>query len=396
MPGMSKPMVLFDDFIRTEDRAKRESEPLFEYYNILAGSGGAALRSLLQGWFDRLPEPARMTLGPRFRNADDISFQSAFFELYLHELARCMGYEVEHEPNIHDTSSHPDFLVKRGGEPKFYLEATLAAPSAKEQANEKRAAVVYNTLDQMTSPNFFLHIRVEGAPTTPPAGARLRADLEEWLATLDPDEVAKAFEDSGLDGLPVREWAHDDWKLTFVPVPRSPEHRGKPGVRPLGSRTWSGWNQSQRGIRKAVVSKAAKYGNPQHPLVIAVNVLDESAHESDVMEALFGDECLRSYVGTDGRPIGEVVSDQKANGAWRGPSGPQHRCVSAVLIAYHLDPWRIAEPPVLIHHPWAYRPLYPRLWTLGQKVPQFSFRWFEGRGAGEVLQLPKPWPPEDD
>ena len=198
---------LFDDDIaRVQHRTKHESEPLFAYYNTSARSSVNALRRLLEQWFNPYPEEAKTDLRERFRSPIDVQHQAAFFELYVHRLVSCMGYELKPHPDIPGTSSHPDFLVGKDGTAVLYLEITIAAPSAEEQGQEKRAAVVYDTLNGLDSPNFFLHIRVRGAPKTPPAGARLRDDLYKWLATLNPDELAKQLKEFGLDGLPTLEW----------------------------------------------------------------------------------------------------------------------------------------------------------------------------------------------
>jgi hypothetical protein len=391
---------LFDDDIaRVQHRPKYEAEPLYAYYNTSARPSVTALRGLLEQWFAQYPDEARTDLRERFRSPIDVQHQAAFFELYVHRLVSCMGYGLMPHPDVPDNSSRPDFLVCKCGTPVFYLEITIAASSAPEQGQEKRAAVVYDTLNGVDSPNFFLHVDVRGAPNTPPAGARLREDLHRWLATLDPDELANQLSESGLDGLPTFEWQHDGWILAFSPIPKAPEHRGKAGVRPLGSRVSGGWSRSHESVRKAISSKGKKYTNVDLPLVIAVNVLDDSTDDFDVMNALLGEECITFPVYVDGRP-GEPHETRKRNGAWTGPRDPQGRKVSAVVVAYHLNPWRMAdESPRLIHHPWARRPVAPELWPLEQWVPDARAGRYDtrrGKAAAELLGLPNPWPPDQD
>jgi len=391
---------LFDDDIaRVQHRTKHEAEPLFAYYNTSARPSVSALRGLLEQWFDQYPEEAKTDLRERFRSPIDVQHQAAFFELYVHRLVSCMGYELKPHPDIPGSSSHPDFLVCKGGTAVLYLEITIAASSAEEQAQEKRAAVVYDTLNGLDSPNFFLHIDVRGAPKTPPAGARLREDLHKWLAPLDPDVIARRLSEFGLDGLPTLEWQHDGWSLTFSPIPKAPENRGKTGLRPLGSRVSGGWSRSHKPLRVAVNSKTKKYTNVELPLVIAVNVLDESADDFDVMNALLGEECITFAVYADGRSV-EPHETRKCNGAWTGPRDPQGRDVSAVMVAYHLNPWRMAEEsPRLIHHPWARRPLAPGFWPLDRWVPDTRagrYHTLSGKAAVDLLGLPNLWPPDND
>lgn len=388
-------MRLFDDVERSESRPKFEAEPLFAYYNSSARRCVTALRDLLESWFSNFPTQGRKALCSRFRSPDDLSFQGAFFELYLHELLRSMGYTVEYETPIEESGAHPDFLARLGGTPVFYLEATLAAVSQGEQSEAKRAAVVYDTLNEMDSHGFFLLVEIEGAPATPPKGARLRADLERWLATLDPDIIEADRERDGFDSLPSREWAHDGWRLLFSALPKPAERRDQRGIRPIGATVGPGkFIDSHSAIRSAVKKKAGKYGKLETPLVVAVNALDESASERDVLDALLGEECVTFSVYPGGQP-GDLRETRKRDGAWVGPHGPENRRVSAVLIAYHLNAWRLTETPLLIHNPWAYNLLHPKLWSLPQKVPTFRFDAFNGRDATTMLRLPLPWPPED-
>jgi hypothetical protein len=389
---------VFDDMARTEARPKRDAEPLFGYYNSSARACIARVRALLESWFDLFPTQGRRDLRARLRSADDLSFQSALFELYLHQLVLGMGYRAELHPEVPGSRNHPDFLVKDDDAPLFYLEGTLAASSRDEQAAANRAAVVYNTLNEMDAPNFFLSVDVHGAPASSPPGARLRHDLEKWLAGLDPDEAGRSYRETGFDALPTFSWSHDGWRLDFQPIPKSLGCRGRPGVRPIGARTWSGWVESHPAIRRAVITKSGKYKNLQLPLVAAVDVRDESADEIDVMNALVGEECWTIIHSRDGTHS-EPQEARKPNGAWLGPNGPQHRRVSAVLIAHHLNPWRIGEPPLLVHHPWAFQPLDPELWPLRQWVPDNAVGRYQtrpGRTPTDLLGLPHPWPPERD
>ena len=45
--------------------------------------------------------------------------------------------------------------------------------------------LVYDALNNLESPDFYLGLRVDGASETPPPGAKLRGVLARWLATLE-------------------------------------------------------------------------------------------------------------------------------------------------------------------------------------------------------------------
>lgn len=393
-------MPLFDDTDRTEQRSKRENESLFGYYNSSARRCVAALRDLLESWFQGYPETAKPDLQARFRSPIAAQHQGAFFELYLHELLSSMGFALTVHPDLENTApTHPDFVLSRDGQEQFYLEATSVLPSEYEVAKERMIAEVYDTLNKMRSPNFFVAIRVQGTPTTAPRGRELRDKLERWLATLNPDELGRKLETEGFDGLPSFEWTHEGLNLSFLPIAKSPGLRGKPGVRPIGSTMPEArMIDSHSPIRNAISTKATKYGELSLPYVVAVNVMDMFAHDIDIMAALFGRECITAYRGPNGETIEKL--GRQPNGAWLGPRGPQSTRVSAALVATNLSPWAIGSiTPVLIHHPWASKPIAPEMWQLTQQVPNTATGHMEerlGSSASDFLALPTPWPVPDD
>jgi hypothetical protein len=394
-------MALFDDATRSDQRPARDKEPLFDYYNTSGRRSVEGIRTILETWFQRIPGSAQPELRARFRCQTDSQHQSAFFEIYLHELLCCMGFSVTPHPDLPgDVRTRPDFIVLQGAMPCFYLEATLALPSGNETAENARIAQVYDTLNAMESPNFFLAIRLRGAPATPPPGARLRGDLVRWLSGLDPDILGRTLDTVGLDGLPSYEWSHDGGDLFFFPIAKPPSLRGQQGIRPIGVKMPEmRIVNSHTAIKTAVCNKATKYGDLALPFVVAVNVSDRFrfARDLDIMNALFGEENVTDTQRPDGtidrRP------GRSRNGAWFGPQGPQNTRVSAALVSLNMDVWNMAgQSPKMIHNPWAARPLSHDLWSLPQVIPNLTGNRLESKAgltASEILGLPTPWPPID-
>jgi hypothetical protein len=123
-------MILFDDIIRSDQRPPRDNEPLFDYYNTSGRHSVEGIRTILESWFQRIPEAAKAELRARCRSHTDSQHQGAFFELYLHELLCRTGFQAILHPDVPgDVSTHPDFIVLQGDMPCFYLEATVALPS---------------------------------------------------------------------------------------------------------------------------------------------------------------------------------------------------------------------------------------------------------------------------
>lgn len=392
-------MTLFDDVTRSDRRPARENEPLFDYYNTSGRRSVDGIRTTLDTWFQRIPESAKTELRARFRSPTASQHQSAFFELYLHELLCCSGFSVTLHPNVPgDVRTHPDFLVLQNDIPCFYLEATLALPSGNETAANARIAQVYDTLNAMESPNFFLGIRLRGAPATPPHGARLRRDLTRWLSGLDPDVLRHTLEAAHWDGLPSYEWSHDGWDLSFLPIAKSPSLRGQPGVRPIGVRIPAvRLLNSHAAMKTAICNKATRYGDLDLPFVVAVNVIDIFADDDDIMNALFGEENVTGTPHPDG--IIDLTPGRNGNGAWFGPQGPQNTRVSAAFVLLNMDVWNmVSQSPKIIHNPWATCPLSHDLWPLPQLILNLTENRLESKAgltAGDVLGLPMTWPPVD-
>ncbi len=385
MPGRQ----LFDVGPRTENRLKLASESHFSFYNLSAEAHVETVRHLLENWFTRYPDEAKDELRARLRG-DDTNFHGAFFELYLHELLTRMGYQVLLHPDIEGEPKHPDFLVLREGEPLFYLEATVVGPSRQEIAAAKREAVVYDALNEVHSPDFFIGVRIEVDSKKPPPGAKLSRRIQKWLRTLDYDELQSIHQPGNLAQLPTFLWDDGDWVVRFTALPKKPDHRGEPGVLPIGN--WTGtadWVNYRARLRSSLSKKARAYRNLDRPFLLAVNVLDENITGAEFGEALLGELCI-VVPRTDDDPNDQPAELHKPNGVWRGPRGPQNRRLSAVLFARNLVVWSLHRAPILCHNPWAAHPLPPDLWPLPQQPPADQPAETD---IHNLLDLPEPWPP---
>jgi len=384
---------LFDDIARNDNRPARYAQPRFDYLNKSVRPECERIRNLLEQWFEHIPSKVQLEIRSRFRDNDDRQFASTFFELYLHELLLLSGFHIDFHPPIEGETTHPDFLVIRDGKQLFYLEATIAASSDTRAATKARENQVYDTLNRMESPNFFIGLEIYGAPDTPPQGRKIRNFLERQLASLNPDEVTEQLKRGGSRALPSWNWKHEDWRITFFPIPKSTSARAKPGVRPIGLQIPElSWHTPHIGIRNALQDKTTKYGHLDLPYVIAINVLDElDVGDDDIENAFFGEEqCTVTF--RDNRLI-EHVPGRKPNGLWYGPNGPQNKRVSAILVAVNLYPSSIAKvTPILWHNPWANYIIPRHIWSLPQSIPDFRFVRLNGKRSWELLKLCPSWP----
>ena len=376
-------------------RVKTYKESSYAYYRDSERPSMVAIRTLLEEWFAEVPASEQLDLAQRFRSSIQRQHGSALFELYLHRLILCSGFQVQFHPLVPGTPNHPDFLVLKDGNPKFYVEAIAVGNSTKEEAEVNIANVVYDALNALDSPDFYVSIHLEGAPASTPSGAKLRKDLKKWLDTLDWDDISAKYTNSESDGVPEYDWEQDGWKLTFQPIPKSPETRGTVGVRAIGMtmdntvRTL----ELDRDLKEAV-SKKDRYGNLALPFLHAIQVVDRHRIDrNDVINGLLGQATVA--LG----PNLEQIHDRRPNGAWVGKGVAVHRVVSAVCVWSTLEPWHFIDlEPFTIHNPYAINPLPDDLLPWTQEVPNQSVNTLvpkPGKSIAEVLGLAKDWLPED-
>ena len=389
-------MPLFDDFVRVEMRPRRQNEGAFQYLNISTRPFVCAVRELLEEWFGHLPEDSRADIRGRLRANDEIQHQSAFFELFWHELLLRSGYEVEIHPVLGDVQTRPDFLARRGGERQFFLEATLAMPP-EEPGADRRFAEFYDTLNRMNSPDFFLEIQYRGRPNGNIRGRVLRRQLEDWFEQLDYDEISALYATRRFDEVPSLTIPEQGMFLTFKPIPKGPNSRGQPGARPVGLVMPMEIRQvrTDLDIRAAIDGKAKAYGQLDLPLIVAVNVMDDLFGDDDLLSALFGDEQLIAIQQGDGQ-WREEWGARVANGTWRGRAGPRNQLVSTVAISHQMLPSTLRARDVeIIHNPWAAHALPLEAFRLSQRtiaLPDGRITRHQGVIAADILAVPDPWP----
>lgn len=345
--------MLFAAGVRSDGAPLRTGETTFEFLDRVEGDGWGRVRELLNDWHDHLPTDACPDLEARMRSDDRRHFDGAFFELYCHETLRRLRFSVSSHPENVTERGAPDFLAS--GSEHVILEATVAAASDDTEAAERREERVYEAINGIATPNFSLFVDVEEAGDYSPPTRELCGQLEQWLSTLDPDQVSRIAEEEGglllAPNVPSFSWSDGrGWSLSFRPFPRKPEARGAPGLRPIGMYGPQGAFTDDAGrLRKAVRDKAGAYGNLAHAFVIAVRCAF-GTDDYDVMAALYGSENVTFGVGPDGATVTQTGRD--SDGMLWGPRGPRSRRVSAVLVVTALEPWTVGRcVPWFFPHP---------------------------------------------
>ncbi len=104
-------------------RFQEYSEPEYGFLCRWDRPYGVALRNLIESWFVYYPKSNQRQFEGRFRSDRPGQHRGAFFELYLFNLFRACGLQVDVEPRVNWTTSTPDFLLTDAEGNRFIVEA---------------------------------------------------------------------------------------------------------------------------------------------------------------------------------------------------------------------------------------------------------------------------------
>ena len=251
---------------RTDLTARLHNEPAYDFLNRSADPFIDDIRQLMAGWLSHVSSEHADELRRRLQGKDDEQFESAFWELYLHEAYLRSGYGLTIHPEVAGTSRHPDFLVEGKGA-RFYLEAVRACASAASVGEEKRLEDARRVLAALGADHYFLDMATYAIGTRPLAAKRLRHDLRTWLAGLD---AANGHPPAGTGPGALRclSWRKEDgWRLEFTAQRLQPQHTA--AGYPLFRAPHAGWGHDASRILAALEAKADRYGLLDAPLVVA-------------------------------------------------------------------------------------------------------------------------------
>lgn len=357
-------MKLFDAVERTFTGHARRSETTFNFLNRSARPEFTATRDTVEAMFTDFPESGKTDLRARFRSENE-AHAGSFFELFLFTLLRKLGYKAALHPSAGASNTRRvDFQVEANGK-SIFIEARALTTNQDTNLRERLIAPVLDAIDEIETPDFFLHVEIDGGLQKAIAIAPIKNFLIAWLKSLDYDKIKATAEAEGKDGhrnLPTSKWTKDGCTLEFTAWPKG-SVRGKPG-RAIGIE-FGGvfWDNTGQRLRKMLSAKARRYGKMKTPYIIAVNVLDGFMDDECALEALYGQEAVQFRTYSDGRR--ECSAFRQLNGLWRQHSGPRYTRVSAVLIASRLRPWSMQQSRLTLYlNPWAEFPLANEFSTL--------------------------------
>lgn len=338
---------LFDTFDRTYLGPSSHNENHFNFYNRSGKEDVSALRELLNKWYLNYPENERNELKKRFKK----TFSSAFFELFIHELFKCQGFEIIVHPELLNSTKRPDFLIKKNNL-EVYVEAKEARDKTKEEeALENKINHFYDSLNTIKSPKFFLCINeLIIKSTKQPQTKNIIKFIESQLDLINPDDVTKRFKESGFEEKSNISYDTEEVKVVFSLIPKSPMAQDHDDLRPNGMYPMQTfWGGSEESIKDSFIKKAKKYGKLDKPYIIVINAIGIKGDVAyDIENAIWGSFVLAW--STDPSNQNNRLQ-RKNNGLFYNEKGPQFKNVSGVFVTkvmrfnIHVAPfWFVKHP----------------------------------------------------
>ena len=392
-------MQIFDEFQRTFSEKPDRSEPIYSLLNRSSLPEFNRIRNLINDWFGHYPEEEKKKLQSRFRSNDNSKFNSASFELILHEMLLRFNCHVEIEPEIPGTTKKPEFRVTPPNGKTFIMEAVNSTDLPDEEAGEKsRIKQLYDFIDRINLKHFYIGIELHGISQEQPSANRISALLTNWLLNAEPktihnsddEQIGKQLKDFGFDA-------------TITAIPKN--HHTE-------SDKFIGWSMDTRrnkvfinpkkAIKSKLKKKATRYGNHEIPYVIAINILGDFSGFSidndinNLLDALIG----TSTTLTHNKTI-DPKQYRKKDGFFINDRGPINTRVSGVLATFDLSFYSLARANIFqFNNPFAQIPFgdlfntFPRLdlKIINQAEEKIYYKPIEGTKLAEFFSLPLSWP----
>ena len=99
---------IFETRTRDDPSPSRSAESTFAFLDRVDDPAFDRTRRLVNAWFEKFPIEGHTELRGRLQSSSNVDFNSALWELYLHECYQRLGYSLEYHPTLPDANTHPD------------------------------------------------------------------------------------------------------------------------------------------------------------------------------------------------------------------------------------------------------------------------------------------------
>lgn len=216
---------------------------------------------------------------------------SAFYELFLYQMFKKLGFLITIHPKLHNSSKRPDFLIEKEGI-QSYVEAKVCYDKSQEEmAFERRKNQFFDNLNRIKIYGFSLRIaELDFKTNKQPSVKELIPKIEKEIEKLDPKVLTLEMEILGFEGCPNIYYENEDFKIKIQPIPLKDSQKYNLNEHPIGMfpiETY--WGDGKEALRDSIIKKANRYGKVNIPYLICVNALGKKTRDKiDVETAIWG------------------------------------------------------------------------------------------------------------
>ncbi|WP_148045086.1 hypothetical protein [Nocardioides marmorisolisilvae] len=237
-----------------------------------------------------IPTAHQSELISRLRDTDDRRAKDALTELVVHEgLLQAGRTDIEVAPTTAEGAT--DYRLTDLG---LHLEVTRAGVSDQKHGEQRRRLQVLQGLNQVNCGRFSLRAAIHGAKGTPSVKT-VRADIETWIATLDPVAERTKLETDQWYEPPSQAFTFDDWKVTISATPLRADAETEPVLSTI-LETLDIKSVSAESVKNTLKKKRTQHAALTEPLLIVIDVSAGHLSDAQVADALYG---RRPLIGWD-------------------------------------------------------------------------------------------------
>jgi len=318
--------ILFTDKKRDYQGISSPNESVFYFFDRSGADWAESVRSYLNKWVANYPSDDVASLILRLKNRE---FDSAYHELFIHELFNKIGYQLEPHPELPHTSKRPEFRFSRNSAVGYIESKLVTEKTVDEEVIEKLKRNVKDKINErVKSINFFISISdlIIKDKTHISSLNELCQKLQEYLVSKNPD--IPVYENPRMTNgsqRPYFEYENDYLYIQISSLAKSVEMRSDDdniiGLFNSGAK----WMNTPEAIKSSIHKKATRYGQLNAPYIITLNMTESfTYYDIDVKNALYGDQAQDIFTGDVERYI---------NGAFGTSENPKYTRVSGVLFS---------------------------------------------------------------
>jgi hypothetical protein len=381
---MTNNLALFDEFERTNTCDKPSAQEMVDFINESAWPVSERVRTVFEQWFSNYPDDRKKNLRRRFREGAH-HYDSAAFELMLHELLRRLGFAVVVEPELREGHGRPDFAITDQRGRASYIEATVGEYTGLRLGDPLQNDV-FDAINEIRSPDgIALRADPRGALEQAPSHTRIQETVREWLEGIDP---ARIVEGAPVENRRLRVRC-GKWRLKLTAIPCKPGNSHQliqAGPMPFGTDI-----DDVSYLRNKLLTKARKYRNSDKPLIVALSIPGSPVGTNDQIATLFGerDEC-HSIGGAHTVVTGNA---RIPDSVWLDNDGPRSRGLHGVTFFRGWMQAVAGSHACTYINPFVEAKIPKELLQLGSaRIEDGRVVYHEGPRLGEILGLPGDWP----